>query len=74
LDFCSTVRGSTLGRADCRTYRFDINQEEYFHIPLPEGDIGEVVVPPVRRTHNVLAEGGLFEGDTGGGDSSRILK
>jgi hypothetical protein len=24
-------------------------------------------VPPVRRTHNVLAEGGLFEGDTGGG-------
>jgi hypothetical protein len=24
-------------------------------------------VPPVRRTHNVLAEGGLAEGDTGGG-------
>jgi hypothetical protein len=39
-------------------------------VPLAEGDTGGGCLP-VRRTHNVLAEGGLTEGDTGGGDSSR---
>jgi hypothetical protein len=74
LNFCSTVRGSTFGRACCRTYRCDIHQEEYFHVPLPEGDIGGGCCPPVRRTHNVLAEGGLFEGDKGGGTTFSDLR
>jgi hypothetical protein len=78
-NFSSRAHNSILGRAACPTYLFDRKQEEYFLVPVSEGNTGGGCPPcpphAQRACGRRALRGGiqgevvvpLSEGDIGGG-------